>query len=78
MRQGTVRIAVPSTREEKAKWDRLIARKADFEEDVVELKAMLSDETDPRMRQIISDDIAHSQRIVDMIGGALSGKPAKK
>ncbi|MGB3315112.1 MAG: DUF5681 domain-containing protein, partial [Albidovulum sp.] len=78
IRKGTARIAGPSTKEEKAKWDRQSARKADFEAEVEELQRMLAEETDPRMRQILSDDIAHSQKIVDIIGGALSGKPATR
>ncbi len=78
IRKGTARIAGPSTKEEKAERDRQIARKADFEAEVEELQRMLAEETDPRMRQILSDDIAHSQKVVDIIGRALSGKPAKR
>ncbi|SPH24286.1 hypothetical protein DEA8626_03336 [Defluviimonas aquaemixtae] len=77
MAMGTARIVGPSTKEEKAKGDRFVARRADFREEVNELTKMLKAETKPNMRRILSDDIAHAEKIIGIIDGALSGKPVR-
>ena len=73
-RQGTVRFVGPMTREEKAEWDLWIARKADFQADLVELQEMLASESDPDIRVFLEDDLAHTRTIIDIIERAVTGK----
>ena len=62
----TVRIVGPCTKEEKAKWDSLRERKAEFQEQLVELQRMLKKKSNQNIRQIIQDDIAHTNRMLDI------------
>ena len=78
LREGTARVIGPATREEKAEWDMWMARKADFEAEVEELEEMLEGETDPKMRQILEEDLAQSRKVVDIIDRGLSGRPLKE
>ncbi len=47
VRNGTVRIAGPASREEQAEWDAIIAEKAVLEDCVAQLRAANEAETDP-------------------------------
>jgi hypothetical protein len=67
MRTGTVRITGPMTPEEKKEWDWFRERKADFHQELIELRQMLIDDPHDPHRAIIEDEIAHAERIVDMI-----------
>ena len=71
---GTARVVGPSTKEEKARWDKHMARKAEFELSIVELKAMLETETDPKMRAVIERDIVYDNNIVDIFNRAERGE----
>ena len=71
---GTARVVGPSTKEEKAAWDKHMARKAEFELAIIELKAMLKAETDPKMRAVIERDIAYDKNIVDIFERAERGE----
>ena len=71
---GTARVVGPSTKEEKTRWDRHMARKAEFELSIVELKAMLETETDPKMRAVIERDIVYDNNIVDIFNRAERGE----
>ena len=71
---GTARVVGPSTKEEKTRWDRHMARKAEFELSIVELKAMLETETDPKMRAVIERDIIYDNNIVDIFNRAERGE----
>ena len=74
MKRGTARIIGPATKEEKARWDDMLARKADFEDEIRDLREMLETETDPRMRDVLWGEIAFDQRIVTMISKAERGE----
>lgn len=67
IRKGTAAIRGPATREEKAFWDQLIARKADFEQELRELEAELSDAADDH-RAIIETEIERTKRVIQIIG----------
>lgn len=77
LRKGTAHIIGPATKEEKAEWEMWMARKADFEAEVLELQEMLETETDPKMRRILEDDLAQSHKVLDIIDRGLSGRPLK-
>ncbi|TXH47369.1 MAG: hypothetical protein E6Q92_00710 [Burkholderiaceae bacterium] len=67
LNRGTARIIGPSTKQEKARWDEMIARKDDHLENLRSVRAMLKDETDPKMREILEREIAYDQKIIAMI-----------
>lgn len=75
LRQGTARIIGPATKEEKARWDEMLQRKAEYEAEIRDLREMLEAQADPRMRDMLQDDIASSQRIVTMISQVERGEP---
>jgi len=66
MRQGTVSINGPMTREEKQDRDDLHAKKQEFEGELAQLKADLDDPSMQEYRNVIEDDIVHTRRILDM------------
>lgn len=74
LREGTARIVGPATKEEKAEWDMWMSRKADFEEELDELQAMLRSETDQMMRTFLESDIAQTRRVIEIIERGLAGK----
>lgn len=74
LNRGTARIIGPATKEEKARWDDMLARKADFEDEIRDLREMLETETDPRMRDVLWGEIVFDQRIVTMISKAERGE----
>src|SRR5690606_28761483 len=47
VRRGTVRIAGPATKEEKAEWDAILATKSVLEDSVAQLRKANETETDP-------------------------------
>ena len=71
---GTARIVGPSTKEDKATWDMWIARKADFEEELVEFEAMLDVDTDDEQRRFLEAEIARNRTIIDFLGRAERGE----
>ena len=71
---GTARVVGPSTKEEKARWDKRMSRKAEFELSIVELKGLLETETDPKMRAVIERDIVYDNNIVDIFERAERGE----
>lgn len=75
MSTGQVIMKGPMTKEEKAKLDWLIERKAAFEEDLAYCRDTLAKETDPKCRTSIEDDIAHTQRILTIIERMSPAKP---
>lgn len=66
----------PSTVDEKRRWDEMLARKADFDEEVRELKAELK--TGPSHRQFIEDEIAHGEYISKLIGQTVPDKKTRR
>ena len=66
MRQGTVSINGPMTREEKQDREELCARKQEFEAELAQLKTDLEDPERQEYRSVIEDHIVHTQRILDM------------
>lgn len=74
VRRGTARVVGPSTKEEKAFWDDCMARKAEFEAEIEELKDMLADEADPKMRKILEQDLAQAKTIVGFLSRAERGE----
>lgn len=75
---GTARIIGPATREEKARWDDMIARKAEFEENLRQARAELRAEADPRRRKILEMEIHYDAQIVDRIRKMQRGEPIPK
>ncbi|MFZ3585575.1 DUF5681 domain-containing protein, partial [Loktanella sp. DJP18] len=57
LRRGTVNVVGPATKEEKAEYDVWVARKADFEQELVACHEVLETETDPAIRKLLEDDI---------------------
>lgn len=67
MKTGLIHVKGPFTKEEKARLDDMRARKKEFEEEIVELRELLKTETDPRIRELIEDDIRHDEKLVAMM-----------
>jgi hypothetical protein len=69
MRNGTAAIRGPSTKEEKAKWDELAARKADFEAELAELEGILR-KPHCSNRDIIRKEIERTKKVIEIFGRA--------
>lgn len=67
-RNNNVRIAGPMTREEKAEWDHWLAKKAESERELTELCQLLIDEPDYPYRKQVEEDIAHTKKVLEIIG----------
>ena len=67
MRTGEVVIKGPMTKEDKARWDWLRERKAEFEQELAELRQLLCDEPDYEPRDQVEHDIAEDEKILAMI-----------
>lgn len=67
MRTGSVLVKGPFTREEKARRDWLRERKKDFEDELVSLRQLLLNEPDCERREIVEEDIAHDEAILEKI-----------
>ena len=67
MREGRVLIKGPMTREEKAHWDWMRDRKAEFEEEIAQLRQDLEDERNHPHRTMIEADIAQSEKVLAII-----------
>ena len=74
MQRGTARVVGPATKEEKAKWDAWMARKADFEAEVEELQQLILTEEEPGIRKFLEEDLARSQKIVAFLNEAQRGE----
>lgn len=74
MQRGTARVVGPATKEEKAKWDAWMARKADFEAEVEELQQLILTEEEPGIRKFLEEDLARSQKIVAFLNEAERGE----
>lgn len=70
-RTGEVHVNGPFTKEEKVKWDWLREREADFQAEAAELEEMLRD-PNCAYRDMVEDDLAHANRILDMIRTRIS------
>jgi hypothetical protein len=66
IRKGTASIRGPATREEKAQWDDLAARKADFELELRELEAELPD-AEGKHRAIVETEIERTRKVIKII-----------
>ncbi|WP_375461865.1 DUF5681 domain-containing protein [uncultured Enterovirga sp.] len=69
MRAGTAAIRGPSTKEEKAKWDELAARKAEFEGELQEFEEMLR-KPRCRNRDVIRLEIERTRKVLSIFGRA--------
>jgi len=63
---GTVRVAGPSTKEEKALWDLIKGRRKDFEEELRELEQLAKDPNYPH-RDFVLKDLEHTRKILRII-----------
>ena len=70
-RDGTVRIKGPMTREEKEVWDRMIAGRKDYKEELASLEADLENPEMQQYRKQIEDDIRHTKKILSIIENAI-------
>lgn len=68
-----VRIVGPSTKEEKAEYDKWVARKAEFEEEFAELKQELTDDPDHPHREFIENEIRSTEKVLAVIARLLPG-----
>ena len=66
LRTGEVVIKGPMTKEQKARWDWLRERKAEFEQELAELRQLLRDEPDYEHREQAEADIAEDEKILAM------------
>jgi len=67
MRTGEVRITGPATKEEKAHYDMLCERRADFEEERDELKRILDEEPDCTYRYQVEPDLESTEKVLEVI-----------
>lgn len=65
VRKGTARIVGPATREEKVKWDKLMARRAGYERELEHLKQILREETEEGMVTFIKSEIAWVEKLLN-------------
>lgn len=63
VRADTVSVNGPATKEEKALWDKMDARKAECDASIAEYREMLEDESDPKICARIEDDIQHENAL---------------
>jgi hypothetical protein len=68
-RKGTFRIAGPITKEEKARWDTLIERREDAQEEVTYFRQMMVEE--PDRLEFWREQLMFEQRIFDIINEKL-------
>lgn len=68
-REGTFRIAGPITKEEKARWDKLIDRRADCQEEVTYYREMMAEE--PDRVDFWKEQLMFEQGLFDMINDKL-------
>ena len=66
IRNDTVRVNGPWTKEEKAQWDMVRERKSAFQEQLVDLEKMLTKKSNQNIRSAIEDEIANTKRILDI------------
>ncbi len=66
IRNDTVRVNGPWTKEEKVQWDRVLERKSAFQEQLVDLEKMLTKKSNQNIRSAIEDEIAHTKRMLDI------------
>jgi hypothetical protein len=67
MKTGRVRVNGPFTKEEKAVWDRMRARKAECDEAIAEYQKTLRDEPTCEYADALRDEIRHERRIREII-----------
>ena len=70
MRTGTIQIVGPMTQEEKAKWDWLMNRREEFEEEREWLEQEVASAKSPGMKSFLMDDMKQTQKILDAIESA--------
>jgi len=68
MRAGTAHVRGPSTKEEKALWDLIQNRKADFVAELRELEALRDDPECPQ--EVLLKDISHTKKVLAIIESA--------
>ena len=71
MKTGTVEVRGPMTKEDKVVWDELRQRKRDLETELQQLEQMLIDDPDYPHRRFVEDDIAHTRKMLAIIGNAV-------
>ncbi len=68
MNTGLVRITGPFTKEQKAAWDRLRARKAECDEIIAEHEQTLRNEPNCEYAEFLRDEIRHEKKLRKIIG----------
>lgn len=69
MNTGTVRLTGPSTKEEKALFDLIRGRKAEFEEELRDLEALRDDPEYPH-KAVVMEEIERTQKVLAIIARA--------
>ena len=67
MRTGAVVIRGPMTKKEKAELDMWRARKTEYEAELAECRQELADNPEHPQRHLIEDEIAHAEKILQLI-----------
>jgi hypothetical protein len=71
MRTGQVLIKGPMTKEQKHRIDEMKEKKAGWLEEVAWLEQELSQQQEPRIREVLTQELAHARKIVDIIRKAV-------
>lgn len=68
MNTGQVQLKGPMTKEDKVIWDDLRERKRQFQLELAELQKMLKDDPEYPYRSHVEDDIAHTEKMIEIVG----------
>jgi len=71
LRNNSVRIVGPATREEKAEWEMWMKRKAECETEIAELRQLL-DQPDYPYRKQVEEDIEHEKKILAIVNRVIA------
>jgi hypothetical protein len=71
LRNNSVRIVGPATREEKAEWEMWMKRKAECEAEIAELRQLL-DQPDYPYRKQVEEDIEHEKKILAIVNRVIA------
>ncbi len=72
----SVQVNGPMSEDEKAEWDQLLARRQQALEEVAEYKRLLK--RPGKYSHFYEEDMAHEQRLADMIGGVIPDEATRR
>jgi hypothetical protein len=74
VRTGTAKIEGPMTDDEKAEWDRHLARRAEAQKEVTYYATKYRRTRNPKMKELLLEGWLHEQRIFDIINDKLPSR----